>query len=192
MTRLQATPLVAASAERLQSACVIVPRRRDDTYFCREQVARSYDSVADDLQDCFDRLVTGRLPWPLYLHGVVGSGKTRAVLALCDQREFARLWTLHAVTRKMFAKDSPWEGVWRLPGGPRLAVLDEIGMHIETKDWEYDALLLFSEWREDTPVIYVSNHPREVILTKYDERIQSRLGCGTVFELPGPDRRLRR
>lgn len=191
MTRLQPETLVAASTERKQAARGIVPARRDDEHVCRPRLVRHLDMVSRGLQKCFADLVAGQLPWPLYLHGDIGTGKTRAALALCDQLEFARFWTLEEVIQAKLGRSSPWETVWGLPGGPRLVVLDEIGTHVKVSDLEYDALKMFADWREDTPVIYISNHPSAKMTELYDRRVASRLSCGTVHFLEGPDRRLR-
>lgn len=150
------------------------------------------DEVHPDLKVKLRRLVAGDLPWPLYLHGRVGCGKTRAVLALTDSVTAARFWTLSRLMDGVVACTAPWHGVWGWPQGPQLAVVDEIGLSLhEAGKLEYDALMAFAEWREDLPAIYISNHEPEMVEKLYCERIESRLLCGTVHELFDVDRRLK-
>ena len=40
--------------------------------------------VDSHLEKVFWSLVNGQAPWPLFLHGPVGAGKTLAALSLCD------------------------------------------------------------------------------------------------------------
>ena len=190
--RIQQAMSVVASTERKSVAWLPLSARGSDEHTCRARLVRSFELVDSRLRACFERLCTGRSAWPLYLWGEVGSGKTRAALALCDKLEFARFWTLDDVVRSILGREAPWEAIWGLPGGPRLAVLDEIGTHLKVRDLEYDALKGFADWREDRPAIYIGNHPPANLDDLYDRRIESRLGCGTVFELKGPDRRLRK
>ncbi|KKM63048.1 hypothetical protein LCGC14_1515430, partial [marine sediment metagenome] len=58
-------------------------------------------------------------------------------------------------------------------------------------DFDYSAVKQFTDWRECRPVIYLSNHGPEEIERIYDERLQSRLTSGTVYELVDRDRRRR-
>jgi len=159
----------------------------------RPQLVRTADRVAPGLRAILMGLVTERHPWPLYLHGPVGTGKTRAVLWCCDIVVRSAYLTVGEVMDAMRASSDdapPWQWSHRRGFDPDLAVLDELGLHSPTSDFEYDAVKRFADWREDRPVIYVSNQAPEMIRKLYDRRIWSRLTCGTVFELTGPDRRL--
>jgi hypothetical protein len=156
----------------------------------RKAIHRSLVEVQPKLLKKFGQLLTGQLPWPLYLYGLEGRGKTRAVLALLDYIMVSRIWSLSELMDLMRACEAPWQTVWGDPGGPQLAAVDEIGMHVRTSDFEYDALYRFAEWREDRPAIYISNHPPTKIRELYDGRLESRLTCGTEHELLDVDRRL--
>lgn len=171
-----------------------LPLRTSDEYIVRRQTCRRWADVASGLQTLFEQLRTSKADWPLYLCGDVGRGKTLAALAFCDQLESARYWTVGDVMDEMIRKRPPWHSDRYRWGGrvqsPNLTVLDELGT--SQRDFEYDAVKRFCDWRENLPTIYISNHPAEGDVTLadvYDKRIHSRVTCGTVFELTGPDRR---
>lgn len=185
MEHLSANADASASNPRARRL-IQLPARRDDTYRVRPHLYRTMLQVAPGLLAAFDGLRDGRSPWPLYLHGKVGRGKTRACLWLADMVEFGRLWSVEEIMRLMLANQAPWE--W-YPTTPRLAILDELGMHDPTRDFEFDAVKGFADWREDRPAVYVSNQPPKRIQELYDQRIASRVLCGTVYELTGADRR---
>ena len=120
-----------------------VPPRTTDTFRVRPDVERSLDGVDGGLRALLRLLTAGKKPWPLFLSGPVGVGKTRAAFVVCDLAEFARYWTVGDVLDLMAAKDPPWE--WPKP--PRLAILDELGTRDTSTDargrWEYDAVKQF-------------------------------------------------
>lgn len=173
----------------------LYPRLRDQFYIS-PCLFRDWQAVDEPLRVVLENLAWGESPWPLYLYGPVGSGKTRAMLAWCDRLEVARYWTvddLMHLADSRTDRDPPWidpvHGSWRRNGWPSLAVLDEVAIREKVSDWEYSAVKRFADWREDRPTVYISNHSPDVIGRKYDERVESRLTCGTVHKLTGPDRR---
>lgn len=163
--------------------------RTKDEYRVRASIVRHWPEVDRSLRSTFNLLVAGQKPWPLYLYGLVGRGKTRAALCLCDALEGCRYWTVSDVMNAMLARQAPWQVSWGWDhDGPNLAILDELGMHAP-RDFEFDAVKEFLDWREDKPAICISNHPPGRMREAYDERVESRLVAGTIFELKGPDRR---
>ena len=188
MTRLDAN-LMAESVEPHDRRIKLPARRRHepprlDTHRALPDLGRSWAEVQPALRAVLRRLAQGEARWPLYLHGEVGTGKTRAVLAFCDTIQFGRFWTVEGLKDLMIARKAPWD--WGV--SPYLAALDELGAHV-AKDFEYDAVKKFADWREDQPTIYVSNQPPRKMIDLYDRRIASRLTCGTMFELVDRDRR---
>ncbi len=140
----------------------------------------------------FVALVNGEAQWPLFLHGNTGRGKTCAALALCD-------WAVHSIYRTVddlcdsimdrSKPASPWDWLTN----PDLAVLDELGARENVGDLHYSAVKRFTDWREMKSrrvAIYISNHGPDAIEKLYDDRIASRILCGTWFELGGDDRRM--
>lgn len=179
---------------KADNGLVEVPLRKLVERTILPNIPRSMSLVDKRLQDCFRGLVTGKQPWPLYLHGPAGVGKTRAVLALCDFIRGAVYTTLReCCDAKMSNGHDVWGGTfWEtLP----LFVLDEIGCRLKAGDLEYTCIIEAWEARERDAAgvaIYVSNLTPGDLNAMYDNRVASRLLCGTVFKLDGPDRRLQR
>lgn len=155
--------------------------------FVRPSLSRQWELVAPALQKVLIDLARGERRWPLYLHGGVGVGKTRAALAFCDKVVSPGYWAVDDVMTGICSGCPPWSFNYSL------AVLDEVGLPRSGKgrDFDYSAVKEFCDWRECRPAIYICNHHPDAILELYDRRIFSRLMYGTVFELTGPDRRLR-
>lgn len=156
-------------------------------------VNRSLLQVEHALVSVFDALVNGRASWPLFLHGKPGRGKTLACLALCDIVETARFdstESLASLVMKLDVQgaDAEFEHI----GGKSLAVLDELGAREKIGDLGYGIVKRFCDAREQQAgraSIFTSNLPPHAIAGLYDDRIASRVLCGTIFELKGKDRR---
>jgi len=65
-----------------------VPTLREGRRRYLPTLERRIDLIAPDLRRTVRQLLTGEVPWPLFLYGAPGVGKTRAVLELagCDRR----------------------------------------------------------------------------------------------------------
>lgn len=79
---------------------------------------------------------------------------------------------------------------WRSIKGGALLVLDEIGCRSEVTDHHYETIVEFADHRVRKPTIYLSNLRPTDLGQMYDDRVVSRMICGTVLELEGKDRRL--
>lgn len=160
--------------------------------------------VADPkLLAAFRSLIRGQLPWPLYIHGEPGTGKTCAALALCDYLPASIYVTVYDLIDQVLSAYRKGDGFnWR-PFGPyrkvdeynpavgsSLVVLDEIGTREKVTDTQYDTVKKLLDIREHAPLILISNHPIPKIAEIYDSRIASRCEAGTVVELTGGDRRI--
>lgn len=135
----------------------------------------------------FGELVRGVKRWPLLLHGPAGTGKTAASLALCDVAATASMATVDELcTRVMQGGEAD---LWEWIASKDLAVLDELGCRTTVNDLHYTVVKAFCDAREHRPTVYITNlSPRE-LRDLYDERIHSRIACGSWFHLDGPDRR---
>ena len=158
------------------------------------------DAVDSGLRYVFRRLINGHERWPLYLFGKPGRGKTCASLALLDhipwtmaRRDFpfvsyiigGRYWVAEELINYLLNHE--WDTRIK---DCSLAVLDELGERIKNTDLHYTAVKRFADDRIHKPTIYISNlHPDE-IAKAYDDRIASRILCGTCYELTGDDRRM--
>ncbi len=178
-------------------------RERPPTKRVMERVARSVDQIDSALREAIRALVAGQSRWPLFLHGPVGTGKTCAALCLLDysegdyftvtslcatviQSQQGRLeWTNEARGGTIWPEQF-WRGVSRAP----LIVLDELGCRERPSDAHYDAVKQCVDERMGKPFVAISNHGPAALAKLYDDRIASRLACGTVIGLRGADRRI--
>jgi DNA replication protein DnaC len=143
--------------------------------------------VPEPLQAVFRELVTGRAKWPLFLHGSVGTGKTCATLALCDIAKSGMHRTVEELADDMLRAKFD---LWPYLAATGLAVLDEVGARANVGDLHYQVVQRFADCRDCKPAIFVSNLAPDQIGKLYDDRIASRLLCGSWFELSGEDRRM--
>jgi len=150
-----------------------------------------WDLIQPALRDVLAELAQGKSPWPLFLFGKVGTGKTEAVRAFCRKVYRAWYWTVDKLMDEAGHDLAPWHGAY---AGVRLGILDELGVPRpgeKAKAWDYECVKHFLDWRQNQPAIYVSNHDLQGVKRLYDARIESRLAAGTVFELKDHDRRRR-
>lgn len=152
-------------------------------------VERRLDMIDPELLAKLRRLAVGELPWPLFIWGGVGSGKTCACLALADV-----VATAMYITPDELA-DAIMEGraaeIWEKVREKDLAICDELGTRLNVGDLAYTALLRFADLREQhaRPTIFISNLNSGAIGKLYDQRIISRISRGTEYKLKSPDRR---
>lgn len=169
----------------------------------RPNIYRSKHLLDDRVREAFNGLVAGRKPWPLFLFGDVGTGKTCAALALLDMT-MGQFWDLPDLVETLNAARngevrSPDGGyytspgdVWETWGTCKVATLDEIGTRTKPTDFQYEVLRRAIDVRLNgrLPLVCVSNMSLEQIARQYDDRVASRMASGTVLEVRGNDRRL--
>ncbi|HWB14487.1 MAG TPA: AAA family ATPase [Pirellulales bacterium] len=157
---------------------------------------RDMAQVEPALVNLMRRLVEGKAPWPLYLHGQTGTGKTAAALALCDITVSAAYFVMDTLCSLILAAGpADVRNTWGDIEAKELVVLDELGTRQEVGDLHYATLKRVADAREvhaGRRAIYVSNLSPEEFCKVYDDRIKSRVLCGSKFELDGRDRRLDR
>lgn len=167
--------------------------------------SRSPGEIAPSLKATIRSLSLGEAPWPLFLFGFAGSGKTCAGLCIGDMASYrisslfcdlpglclilnqARTggwWTTGYPPRVRSEPD-----VWREWAHAGIAVLDEIGARAVVSDHHFETLKRALDFREGKPAVYISNLDFAALTELYDDRITSRLASGTVVRLSG-DRRL--
>ncbi len=158
-------------------------------------VRRSMAQVDQALVSTFRKLAGGAQPWPLFLFGPTGAGKTLAALSLCDHARTASYHTAEGLcdtTIELKYRPDELRDLWETIATKDLVVLDEIGIRGQASDFAYTTLKRLADAREmhaGRVAIYISNLPPREVATLYDDRICSRLLCGTRFELKGRDRR---
>lgn len=146
------------------------------------------------LIEAFRTVVTGNSPWPLFVTGKPGRGKTCGALVLLDHTSSGIYLTCNELVGRRMASfrpgapDMPWEALLSVKQRA-LVVLDEIGTRQTVNDTHYECVQQVLDMREGYPLILISNLTLEEIEQRYDDRIASRCGAGTVVELKGRDRR---
>lgn len=153
------------------------------------KVSRSGKKIDPKLMKTFARLVMGQLPWPLFLHGEVGTGKTRAALYFCDCVVSSRYYTAETIA------DLIMDGRFPSLSDFALIVLDELAERTKSSDLGYQAVkkvLDSREWHNHSAAVIISNYAPDDLEENYDGRIVSRLKAGTVFHLKAKDRRQER
>jgi DNA replication protein DnaC len=165
--------------------------------------ARDLADVPRALWDCIKGLCEGRSKWPLFLYGPVGTGKSCAALCLVDRVADAEFWPMPALAtyvRSVKEGREEWYKCgqggtwterqwWKHMAHIPLLVLDDVGLREVNSEFQTETLFLALEAREGKPLICTSNLNEHEIETSYNDRIRSRMCCGTVYELRGRDRR---
>lgn len=160
-----------------------------------------------EMVEVFQLLVAGKAPWPLFLFGPAGSGKTCAALCLADWCEYASYRTVEDLVDDQVKGQRPYirstlfdfalEVDGERPSKDRtsLAILDELGERTNVSDLQHISLKRFADYQElenNRVAIYISNLKPSELARLHDDRICSRVLCGTRFELKGKDRRISR
>jgi DNA replication protein DnaC len=158
--------------------------------------------VDDRLAAAINGCVRGRTPWPLLVLGPPGVGKTFALLSVCDsfyrsvyttpgdhhrEATLADRGDLYRGGYKVWASD-----FWDRYDEASVVAVDEFGLRSEITDSHYENVKRLLDVREYRAAIYASNVSPEKLASIYDERILSRLACGTVVTVNGEDRRFQR
>ena len=189
MEPISKTVAQAVAAPRWRHGLKEVELLNEPKVRVRKKVHRDWEILPGTLQMMFLDLCAGRSRWPLFLHGKPGRGKTLAAYCFCDRVVDAAWLDINRLITALVTPESPW---WAVVEDREFLVLDELGGRDKVHEVEYNALKKCLDIREsnaDRVGVYLSNHPPERITTLYDDRTASRLLCGTIFHLEGPDRR---
>lgn len=145
--------------------------------------------------DLLNHAVNGRRPWPLFVVGDVGSGKTRLGLVLLDMfggLYYTRKLWVERVNDAQFRRLQSKAGFTLSPGEVRLewsraslTVMDELGTTSKVTDFAREEVQLCLDARFGKPAVYISNMDLATIGTLYDDRVASRLSGGTILHLTG-------
>jgi hypothetical protein len=186
----------------------------------RDDTPREVSLIDPKLREVFRGLVKGELPWPLFLTGKPGRGKTAAVLCLADYVQgalyirFPRLlksflWSSQpsgvAIERQQFNEHAEpgrqlhWKSecyneyeFFRLLTRVPLLVIDDVATRSSYTDPQFDNFYEVLDDRKRKPMIIASNLSLDELGDVFDDRIKSRVARGTIFTLGGPDRRINR
>jgi DNA replication protein DnaC len=153
---------------------------------------RRPEDVEKGKADEIRSVLFGEEPVPLLLCGPPGTGKTCVALVLLDyygglycdfeewcedvrDAEFGRL--TNSMGQLVFRRT-----VWRAWREANIAVMDDIGLRGDVRDFQLQAFKRALDCREAKPVIVITNLGWQRIVKVFDERIVSRLGAGTRVE----------
>lgn len=163
---------------------------------------RDIEEIHPNLRGALKLLCHGELPWPLYIFGPPGTGKTCAALCLLDYAG-GLYFTPQILCQDLLAASKEQlqtEGgrkltprsIWAEIASTKLLVLDELGTRGKATDWQYECVKRSIDEREGKPFVAMSNLDLDTLATIYDDRVASRLAAGTALHLDGNDRRLLR
>lgn len=183
-----------------------------------DNTPREIGRIDERLRLVIRGLAAGELPWPFFLTGDAGRGKSAAALCLADHvagsayYRFTRFlkafdWsrTEGGVLVKKWRPASTLENeprmnrdevgmsereFWAYLSASPLVVIDDLGTRGGYTEPQYDQFYDLVEDRKFKPLVVVSNHPLAKLSEVFDDRIVSRLAQGTQFTISGRDRRL--
>lgn len=158
----------------------------------RPEINRRLDEIPAGLRRVIGKLLSGLAPWPLLLHGPSGVGKSCAALAITDIVESSSFWEAEKLQTFVLNREfHEVENEFLHIAKYELAVLDELGTRDRAGELAYSSVMRFIDAREakNRSAVYVSNISPEGLRAIYDNRVFSRLTCGTVIEFAGHDRR---
>lgn len=166
------------------------------------------ERVPKTAQACIDRLKDGRLPWPLYVWGETGVGKSCAASLLYREWPKRAVWwrledfvsRISECRRNGFsvAQANVCQGRvpveraepmwWSILEQQDLAVFDDVGIR-NASDAVFSIVFTLADLRAGRPTVFTSNVSPRDLAKVYDPRIASRMLAGTVLEMTGVDQR---
>lgn len=153
---------------------------------------RDIRKVEPGLLRVFDQLAFGELPWPLFLCGPTGAGKTSAALCFIDRVASARFTTCDELATTIMLDPEAAEREFGRIEESDMVVVDEIAAKDKVGDLHYGLVKRVLDIRENDchrKGIYISNVMPERISAIYDDRVASRMTCGTIAFLDSKDGR---
>lgn len=126
--------------------------------------------------------------------GPAGVGKTCAALALVDVAggwyytvpELCEMF----IDAQQGRLEKSTSRIWGELEKSHLVAIDELGARDRVSDHHYDTIKRLLDKREGRPLVAISNLPLKRLAQLYDDRLASRLACGTVLTVEGADLRL--
>jgi hypothetical protein len=173
----------------------------------RQELARDRERIPSRLLEAMGKCANGQSPWPLFVFGSAGCGKTRGMLyladrlasrcifvvfdALCEQLRLAKLgqlWEHGEHDSRLVVPADIWDR-WK-PERTVLPIIDDLGCRSEASNHVYETLKTAIDTRESYPLAITSNLAPDELAKLFDDRIASRLVAGTIVDLmDAPDMR---
>jgi DNA replication protein DnaC len=168
---------------------------------------RAVNLIDTALRRVIRECVKGLAPWPLFVHGGVGVGKTCAALALldlvaghtsyytatewaerCGDAAHGRAWEKRGIDSVQVTTQILRERI----SSAALVVIDELGTRGDVSGFAYERVKEVIDLRHGKPLVVISNHDLDGITKLYDDRVADRLAAGTLVCLEGESRRMAR
>jgi chromosomal replication initiation ATPase DnaA len=153
---------------------------REPANRAEQHVPREWERIPKALRRAIAGACRGGLAWPLYVHGPAGCGKTSAGLWLHDHTPGA-----YTTGERLIRDCYDSEDRWRWFGSAPLVIVDDVGLRSGDTDRAYVSLWRAAELRTARPVVWIANLTPEQLQRTFDDRLFSRLCCGTVVDLSG-------
>lgn len=157
--------------------------------------------VPHELLEQLRRVWLGVDPWPLFLWGEAGSGKTCAALVLADHcgGMYATADGLAEDARLAMMGQLQWssgyarttEEIRKQIFNAALMILDEVGEGDSPSDHKRSVVKRVLDLRQGKPLVVISNRDLEHIEKVYGDPIASRIASGTSCHCDG-DMRMER
>lgn len=187
----------------------LVPRHLPVSARLHPSLVREPGLVPVSVRESFRSCCAAESPWPLLVWGDVGTGKTRFGLIVHDFysgmfMDFADLAAEYTALRRgelesehsaivlttNVRKVHETEWIDAL-ASPRVFIVDDIARRGDTQsETSRELLSRFLDRREGMPTILISNLGPIDLATAYDDRVGSRMCCGTVVKVEGSDMRI--
>jgi DNA replication protein DnaC len=160
--------------------------------------SRSREKIAQPLRKLLGELLAGKKRLPLVISGPPGTGKTCAALCFADAVWDAYFLSFPDLVQLEFA---PWDqqnSMRRELERAELVILDDVAVGVETENslrlrrevlWR---TLDLRERRANGQTVVTTNCKRDLLTRAFGQAVESRMFCGTHFELLGVDQRLSR
>jgi DNA replication protein DnaC len=162
---------------------------------------RTVAKISQPILFALMRVFDGRDPWPLFITGPVGVGKSCAAMAMIDHLMVSRRYAkandyvsdLMKASRGELVRgtyrhsESSYRHDWATA---TITCIDELGSRDKVADWPRDIIQSLIESRGNKPSIWISNLTLDELAPIYGDRIASRLSEGTQITMSGADRRL--
>lgn len=157
---------------------------------------RTRDEIPEEILATMRAVALGQQPWPLFMWGPAGVGKSCAALALLDYTAAPNhYWTVEGLCEHLIACDKgqvDTGGVhpmtvsrreyWKELNRSELVVLDELGTRTNVTDHHAEVVKRVLDIREGKPLIVISNLRVGEVEGVYADRIASRAAAGTIID----------
>ncbi len=157
---------------------------------------RTHDEIPKEALVRVRAVAKGLKPWPMFMWGPAGVGKSCAALVLLDYTlDPTHYWTVETLCEHLIACDKGQVDTggthpvsvsrreyWKDLGNSELVVLDELGTRTNVSDHHAETVKRVLDIREGKPLVVISNLRASELESVYGDRIASRAAAGTIID----------